>query len=479
MYQALTTSRRKLLNKKGINMALQDIAQVSISLNTSGVSREGFGTPLFITAHNYFSDRVRSYRQASDVALDMTTESNAYKAAVSAFSNNPSVEVLKIGRIIASSDVSPDPSATTIGSVTKVTITDILGVFVEASYTTQEGDQLSDITSNLVSQINASDVDVVITNNGDSFKVGRNGTFPDADFTLSNLQNIGASASDDANVESILDAYTEIKKADKDFYLVSWENHSTLGGDDLEEGILDLAGVIESEQKLYVVGSSAQSTITTPFTQGNEPSEADDVLGFLQSGNFLRTIGWWHQDADSSYNELAYACYNLPFDAGSVVWANLKVQTSNARNAEGNALTATQEINLSNRNANWASVRGGIVYSREGKVVGGEWIDIIRGRDNLQSDLEADLFDLLTNQQGQKLPYTDGGINVIAGVVEKRLNSYKVDRQFLTDPITISVPKAADVSRSDKVSRTLRDLSFRAKLAGAIIVVEITGTLEV
>lgn len=457
-------------------MALQDIAQVSISLNTSGVSRAGFGVPMFITAHNYYKDRIRSYTTATDVATDMTTESNGYSAAVSTFSNTPSVSTLKVGRLIASSAFSPrtaEDGTVTVGVVYTITVTDESDSEVAASYTTITNDTLSDIVTNLVSQINAGGLNVTLTNEGDSFQISRAAPYPANDFVLSDISNLDVSAVQDLNSEGILDCLTEISEIDNDWYALSWEDHTTLSD------ILSVADYVESVEKLYFVGSAATSSINEPFTLGDEPTSGDDVLAYLADGGYLRTVGWYHQDADTDFNELAFAGYNLPFDAGSVVWANIQVPTSNAKNDEGNSLTTTQQQNLADRYSNWAAVKGGIVYTREGKVIGNEWIDNIRGRDNLQADLEADLFDLLTNQQGQKLPYTDKGINVVAGVVESRLNDYKVNRNFLTDPITINVPKAKDISREDKVTRILNDMSFKAKLAGAIIMVDLTGTLEV
>jgi len=41
----------------------------------------------------------------------------------------------------------------------------------------------------------------------------------------------------------------------------------------------------------------------------------------------------------------------------------------------------------------------------------------------------------------------------------------------------INVPRAASVSTNDKANRILRDLSFSARLAGAIHVAEIKGNL--
>ncbi len=456
-------------------MPLQDISQVAISLNTSGISRLGFGTPLFLMAHNYNTDRVRSYSDITSIANDQQTTSNGYAAGGSCFGNTPSVKVLKIGRIIADSLVAPqvtdEDGLVITGTTTTITIVDQNEDSVTASYTTIGGDTVADVVDALVATINGGSLDINVTDNGDTFTIARATAFASGgDFTLSDIDNALVTAPT-AGQESPVDALTAITEADADWYALAWENHTDFSG------ISAIITYINAVEKLYFIGSSALETIKEAFTLGGTPS-ATDIVARVADLKSFRAVTWWHQDADTTFNELAFAGYNLPFDAGSVTWANLKVAVSNAKNDAGNKLTTTQEQNLADRYCNWPSISGGIVYTREGKVSGNEWIDNIHGRDNLQSDIKADMFDMLTNQQGGKVPYTNKGINIAAGLLEKRLNFYKSDRGFLTDPITITVPKAEDIPRSEKITRILEGMSFIGTIAGAIQLTEIRGTLE-
>ncbi|MCP4394932.1 MAG: DUF3383 domain-containing protein [Alphaproteobacteria bacterium] len=465
-------------------MALQDIAQVSITLSSSGVQRAGFGIPFFLTAHNYFTDRVRTYTDSTTIGTDTQTTSNAFLAGQSVFSNEPSVDNLKIARLIGDSLISP--LVTVDGSVVTgttaamtVTVTDTAtpasGGTVVITYTTSGGDTVADVVTSLVAQIDAALLSLDVTNNGDTFTITREGTgsseiYPIVDYVLSDFTNIGITAT---AVEDAVTGLTAIQLLDDDWYALFWEQHDTLAD------IQAMATYIETLDKLYFYGSEATESISTTYTPGSDPSSTNDILGYLAEGGYMRTIGWWHHEADTSFNEGALLGYNLPFDAGSITWANIQVPVSSAKNSDGVKLTPTQEQHLADRYANWAAITGSTVYNREGKVVGNEWIDIIRGRDNLKSDLTADIFDILTNQQGTKVPYTDKGINVFSSAIERRLNDYKVNRVYLTDPITITVPVAADIPSSEKVTRILDGLEFTATLAGAIQLVEVTGKLEV
>ena len=473
-------------------MALSDITNVSISLQTSGISRQGFGTPLFITAHNYFLDLVRTYSGLSEVAADFPTDSNAYKAAVSVFKNEPSVSSFKIGRQVANTliTVAGDTGGTYAAGVTvELTVTDAVGGTVDATYTTAGAETVAAVAADLVADINAvigsgGTATVVVTDHLD-------GTFTIAEnteaFYVTELSNTVATATGvqdtAASANNVVKTLTAIREVDDDFYVVAWEGRD-LGGESIDSGtystigVWDLANTVEAldATKLYFVGSSASESITDTYTAGSTPSSTNDLAAFLAEGNYFRTVTFWHQDADTTFSELQYAGYNLPFDAGSVTWGNIKMNISASKNASGNPLTSTEKGRLASRYSNYAAIAGGIVYILNGKVAGNEWIDIIRGRDNLKSDLEADLFDKLTNQQGSKIPYNNKGINEIAAVVETRLTRYRDVREFL-DSFAITVPKAADIPTEDKQNRILEDMSFAGVLAGAIQAVDLSGTL--
>lgn len=454
-------------------MPLQDIATVTISLDSGGISRPSFGVPIFFAAHNYSTNRVDSFSTLAEVAALFGTTANAYKAAQSVFGNSPSVPTFKIARIVGNTDLTP--TITTVGTVYTVTVTDQAGVSVTASATMDgvTNTTASQIIDELVADINAGTQNVLATDNNSYLTLSReSGTYPTIDFKISNVSNLTVAESS-AGSESISTAYNNLKLVDNDWYAVGWEDHTD------KTNILALAALVEADVKLYFYGSSAVESIDDTYVEGTDPDNLD-IIAWLSEGNYFRTVTWWHQDADTTFNEMAYCGYNLPYDAGTVVWTNNQLSgVEAAKNPSGVALTTTQQNNLNDRKCTFLATKGGIAHTRGGKVAGGEWIDNIHGRDNLQSDMELDLFDLLTNQQGRKLPYTDKGINVVAGVVESRLNYYKNVRGFLTDPIKINVPKAKDVLRADKVARVLNDLTFTAKLAGAIIMTDITGILEV
>jgi hypothetical protein len=92
---------------------------------------------------------------------------------------------------------------------------------------------------------------------------------------------------------------------------------------------------------------------------------------------------------------------------------------------------------------------------------------------------------LLINRD--KVPYTDDGIALIEARIRQALELGQ-DRGGIAPTeydedgnenlgFTIEVPLASNISANQKASRVLTDVKFTARLAGAIHVVEIYGSL--
>jgi hypothetical protein len=108
----------------------------------------------------------------------------------------------------------------------------------------------------------------------------------------------------------------------------------------------------------------------------------------------------------------------------------------------------------------------------------GEFIDIIRGIDWLQSTITIFVFGMLARLP--KVPYTDAGITAVQAQVERALKA-GIDSNFLSDnpaPV-VTVPLAANVPPIDKANRILNNVKFTATVAGAIHAVNIRGTVSV
>lgn len=444
-------------------MALQDITQVSISLETSAVSTAGFGTPLFASRHRWFTERVRAYTSLTALAADIPTTSNEYKAAQKAFSQIPAPSVVKVGRrdtTVSTLALQGDPSVA--GTKYGLTVTSPAAGAVSITVTT---DGVTDTDAEVVTALIAglaavTDVTIGGTTSLTLTKVA-------VDFTISDV--VGMTISH-AATETAADMMTAISAVDDDFYFVSSDDKSA-------SFVTAMAADIEAKTKLYFVSTDDVESIAAL----TDPVDANDILGLLQESNYYRTVGLFHQDAATEFPEMAFVGIGAPKEPGTLTWANQKVAGIGASEDPATSLNLsyTQKNNLSTRNANFITPVGGIDIFREGKTMGGERIDIMRSRDLLVARITEAFQNKLINSD--KVTYDDNGINEMRNVLESTLSRYVSTETApnilqANNPFTTTFPKSKDVPFATKASRVL-NASFVAYLAGAIEVMVITGTL--
>lgn len=183
-------------------------------------------------------------------------------------------------------------------------------------------------------------------------------------------------------------------------------------------------------------------------------------------------------DNDYAYVALTAKCLN--YTPGSETWALKTLVGITAAQ-----LSSGKMKNLSSSNITYYTTYADRDVTQGGKTTYGEWIDVIRFRDWLQNDMQIRIFDLLA--KNVKIPYTDEGIalvqnQMIASLKQGQINGGIANTEFDDDEneipgYVVTVPLAANISDGQKKSRILTDCKFRARLAGAIHVVDVYGTL--
>ncbi|EEW6170957.1 DUF3383 domain-containing protein [Escherichia coli] len=444
------------------------IVNVDITLNTAGTTREGFGLPLFLASTDNFEERVRGYTSLTEVAEDFDENSAAYKAAKQLWSQTPKVTQLYIGRRAMQYTVSI-PDEVTESTDYSLTVAVSGGVSQPFQYTSQSEDTAEKVLQQLKTQIEAEPsvkdlVTVNVTGAGGSAtmvitKAGVN-DFVKVTTTTAQTVSIASTTADTAST-----ALAAIEAYSTDWYFIAAEDRT-------QQFVLAMASEIQARKKIFFTANSDVAAL-----QGTELASANDVPAQLAKNKYTRTVCLWHHTAAEDYPEMAYIAYGAPYDAGSIAWGNAQLtgvaaslQPSNQR-----PLTSIQKSALDARHCNFIDLDGGVPVVRRGMTSGGEWIDIIRGVDWLESDLKTSLRDLLINQKGGKITYDDTGITRIRQVIETSLQR-AVNRNFLSS-YTVNVPKASQVALADKKARILKDVTFAGILAGAILDVDLKGTV--
>nr|DAJ98442.1 MAG TPA: tail sheath protein [Caudoviricetes sp.] len=443
------------------------IVNVDITLNTAGTTREGFGLPLFLASTDNFEERIRGYTSLTEVAEDFDESSAAYKAAKQLWSQTPKVTQLYIGRRSMQYTVAV-PDAVAESTEYSLTVAVGGGVSQPFQYTAKADDTALIVLNEFKTQIEASpavkdDVQVNVTGAGDSATmiISKAG---DNDFvkvtTTGKTLSISSTTADSAST-----ALSAIETYSTDWYFIATEDRTS-------QFVLAMASEIQARKKIFFTANSDVKAL-----QGTDLASATDVPAQLAKSKYTRTVCLWHHTARYDYPEMAYIAYGAPYDAGSIAWGNAQltgVETS-YQPANKRPLTSIQKSALDARSCNFIDLDGGVPVVRRGITSGGEWIDIVRGVDWLTSDLKTSLRDLLINQKGGKITYDDTGITRIRQVIETSLQR-AVNRNFLSS-YTVNVPKASQVSLADKKARILKDITFHGIIAGAILDVDLKGTV--
>lgn len=260
--------------------------------------------------------------------------------------------------------------------------------------------------------------------------------------------------------ETLSQALEEIKGEDNDWYGIVLVDRT-------EDAIKEVAAWAEEKNKLFLVS----------FDATTEDGKA--MAEFLEQKQYFRTAWWQHAYTDE-YIEAAIGARCFSVIPGGETWANKRLN-----GVSYDKLTETQYVAVTKLNGNTFEKFRNVAITQNGKVAAGEWIDVIRFRDWLVDFIKTEEFATLINNE--KLPYTDGGITIVATTLEKCLqrgqeNGGIAPLEFdefnnKNYGYKITVPKASQITANEKASRVLRGLKFVARLAGAIHAIEIVGAL--
>lgn len=440
-------------------MTLSNHVALTISQDTIGVPRAGFGVPLILSHKAGTGARVASYATLLEVAnAGYATTSPEYLSAQALFSQTPKPKKIKIGRANLQPTAVYTLTPTAVNSTAYVLTIAGEGVTTTTvTYTSDASATVAEITAGLTTLINgvvgnnyiAADntTDITVTGDGgnDWFSIEA------GDPTIMQMEQTHA----DPGVATDLNAI--IVEDDEWYCLLTHFNSNAY--------VLAADAWVNAQKKIYVFDVNESEAITT--AAGNS-----DTLDDIATLNRGRTAGCYHP-SPLAFNASAWAGRCLPEEPGSITW---KFKTLSGVPAV--SLTSTQRGNLIARSANFHETVASLNMMSEGTTADGDYIDVQRSLDWLDDDLSKTVFENMA--AGGKVPFTNPGVRIITSAIAASLQR-AVDRQILVaDPTPLVVaPNVADVSAGNKTARTLPDVQFSGTLAGAIHKTNITGVVSV
>ncbi len=435
---------------------LTNIVNASISLQTKGITRRGFGTLMILTYHNAFPELSRTYADLQEVAVDFAVSTPTYRKAAKAFSGENKPVEIKVGRRTRPYSQITDFTVvnTTAGFVQKITFVSPAGVETTVSRANGAAETAGAIATALtvlvdaIAGLTATVTTVTTVHVVTDAPAGTMWFFKDIvgptykDMTLN--PGSGGIAQDLADVIA----------EDGDFYAITTDGES-------EAQINALAAAVEATER--ILGVRVRDTDIGQVG-------ATDVGSDLLLAQYMRTFSIWSGDGVGNIADRVFG-ETLPLDPGSTNWAYIT-----ATGVVADKLTSSFEAQLDAKNVNHYQLIAGKGVTLYGKMAGGVYIDIVHGRDWLIQRLREAGFEAVSSRP--KLPYTDGG----AAVLQNKLMAVFAEgirRGFLAnDPAPqLIMPKVLEQSTADRAARHYAGITFSARIAGAINTLDISGTL--
>lgn len=447
-------------------MGLSDFVPITITVDSTGISRAGFGTALILSHNASWVERTRTYTGIAGVAADFAVGSPEYRAASALFSQTPHPTKVKVGR----GNTGDKPTLQYTLSVANVKnshayVLKVKGATIDDTTITSTSDGSAtdgEIVADIVSKLNAisgknftaagSTSPLTVTGNaaGDWFSIE----------VVDRTDLAAAMTHGDANVD---DSLTAIQLEDSDWYeLITLYNSS--------DYVLTASSWVEAQTKRYRACSADTKALTTVVTTDT------DTIDKLKTTGRKRTMACYHPAPDQFF-EAAWAGRILAADPGTIVEA-LKTLSGVAVVS----MTDTERANLTAKRGNSYEAAGADVTFNGTVPAAGWYFDTVRDRDALSDDVQKSVMEALAGTD--KVEYSDEGASVIAAAVRgslQRNTSTPSQKRILaaTPAPQVKVPKVADVSAADKANRLLPDVTFSGTLGGGIQKVPVAGVVSI
>lgn len=263
----------------------------------------------------------------------------------------------------------------------------------------------------------------------------------------------------DQGNESITESLDAIKNVNNTFYNVSVVDHT-------EPNLqIDVSDWVAANEKLYWFSADDADIL-----DGNVNN---DLFSTLQANSYQRSIGLWHQDADTLFPETAFAGKGTPKAVGSLQWRYqgpiVGIEPSN------DFLNATQQSVIANKYGNFYIRESGLPFisGETGVTFDGNQIEVIRMRDWIKNEMQIRI--LNAQFANDNIPLNDPGLKLLGGIVEGVLIDGQ-DQGWI-NAYTITVPTLADLTNANIANGIVDAISFQAQVTIGVKTVIINGVI--
>lgn len=437
------------------------VFDIQVALDAGGVTRAGFGVPMLVASSANleagFTERVRTYNSAGDVADDEDLTAAISGRLNAMFAQNRAPSPIKVGRREA------DAAQVNTFTVVDTTDGDYTITLNGVDYTfAASGNTAGEIRNGLVSAINAGSEPVTAANGGGTDDLTVTADVAGTPFSTataspdSGITEVETTAN--VSVATELDA---ILAADSDFFHIVLDTRVALD--------VSRAADFAATNRRILWAQLSDSDIVTSATT--------DQYSTLASESNRWVVPLYYSDDDDFFDArfaAFFAANDFDSEAPTAAFNTL------AGLAADPGLTSTQQANLIAKGvAYYATLKGSSSTPNSVQVsagfdvalvVTGAWVEA------RISEAIASLFRRRANS-GARVPYTDLGFRSIDGEALAVLKSGERIGHFVDDTSEIDGTLRADASAAD-VSAGIYRFDFGAQYTGLVKSVTIRGTVS-
>lgn len=429
---------------------LSNYVRNALTYDTVRTARDGFGKPLVLSEHANFAELSRTFTERQAL-IDMGFSASG--TVVGMFDALMGQELrprsVAVGRRVA--EVAQVETFTVGGSAD--------GDYVhpvgdgEASFTAA-GNTDTEIRDGIVAALNALDEPVTAAPvaatqytvtadvSGVAFLTGTLVAPGDALTGVETTANVGVATD-----------LQDIWGYDRSWYAALSDNRTT-------PHILEAAGWMQTARGIFVAQSNEADML--------DPAVDTDVASQLLALQRNRTM-CLYKSSDAHFFDAAYLGAQLPKVPGSTNWAWQPLAGVIADD-----LTETEVEALRAKRAGHLITMGALPTAFEGKMsAAGMWVDLIRGGDKIDNDIEVGKLDLL--QGADKIGFDE--LQLLADRVELEVGRSATAGFVIEDSIEVALPE--DIPESDISARRVLGITWKASIRTPVNEVETTGNLTI
>lgn len=252
----------------------------------------------------------------------------------------------------------------------------------------------------------------------------------------------------------------------ENFYLVADLDHTDAG---IYEGSRWAAGQdgVDNPPAVFLGQSNTAAIL--------EAATTTDVFSRLAALGRDRTAGIYHA-TNTQYVDAAWMGRCLPVNPGEVNWAWKHLKEVTADVLTPGEVSVLQSTETGSKRGNWIEYigRGPTIF--DGVTFGGQYLDLIRGRDKLVSEINANLIDLQQSSEGINFDQT--GIDAVDNALYSAAAALSPGL-VIRDSIRVVGADLADIPELYRANRTLPARTLTATISGKINKFNTVGTLTV